>query len=89
MVRRLKASQLENLSAILSEARDLFEHRNRFVHSVILAGGRVRSLIPDVPDSKTSPEELDELAARAWEWKERLSVERQRVLKPFLASRRE
>jgi hypothetical protein len=78
--------QLSGLETALAEARELFERRNVLVHSCIFAGGRVVSGRPGVSDSRTSPQELDELAQRIFTCKEHIDVHRQKTVQPLLAA---
>lgn len=87
ILRRLEAARLDELAQALVDARLLFERRNQLVHGCILAGGRVLSARPDVQETRTSAEELADLAERIFNCKERISAHRQRDLGPLVAKR--
>lgn len=70
---------------LFAEAHDLFELRNRLIHSCLFAGGRMVSSRPGVPERRTSPRELEELAERIFAWKEKLHAYRCRVIEPLLS----
>ena len=85
LVQRLHHDGGPGQADLFAEARGLFDLRNRLVHSCVFAGGRVVSSRPGVPEWRTSPRELEELAERIFAWKERLHVYRYRAIEPLLS----
>ena len=87
LLRRFHNGGSAGQEELFSDGRALFERRNRLVHSCVFAGGRVVSSRPGVPEWRTSPKELMELAERIFAWKEHLHVYRWRVIEPLLSKR--
>lgn len=87
LIRALASIDLASLQETLNEVRSLLERRNTLVHSCIFSGGRVVSGRPGVPDSRTSVEELQQLAQAILTCKEQINAARQRVLRPLVVAR--
>jgi hypothetical protein len=81
---RQKIAEADELIRIVDEGRPLIELRNTFVHSSIVAGGRVRPSDKARSDMTVTPEQLTQLADAIFDWKERLSATRQLKLMPAL-----
>lgn len=81
---RQKIAEADELIGIVDEGRPLIELRNTFVHSSIVAGGRVRPSDKARSDMTVTPEQLTQLADAIFDWKERLSATRQLKLMPAL-----
>lgn len=80
------SSELSELQQALKETRSLFKRRNALVHSGIFAGGRLVSGRPGVPESRISVQELEDLSQAIFTCKERISVGRQRIVRPLLTT---
>jgi hypothetical protein len=72
---------------LLEESKALIEQRNDLVHASILAKGRVIPNDPARVEFQVTPDQLTDLAERAFNWKERLNAAVQLRLLPALRER--
>jgi hypothetical protein len=84
LVRQLHGDGSLGREELFANARSLIERRNKLIHSCVLAGGRVISGRPGVPEWRVSPEEISELAEQIFTWKENVHAYHCLVIAPLL-----
>ena len=84
-VEGIGGEKLPGLALVLKDARVLIEARNELIHGQLFNGGR---LVSRNGDRKVTSKEIEELAERIFNWKERLWERYWRELVP-LASKLE
>jgi hypothetical protein len=80
-------SSAAEVLGLLEESKTLIEQRNELVHASILAKGRVIPNDPSRAEFRVTPDQLTDLAERAFDWKERLNAAVQLRLLPALRER--
>jgi hypothetical protein len=80
-------SNAAEVLGLLEESNTLVDQRNALVHASILAKGRVIPNDPARMEFRVTPDQLTDLAERAFNWKERLSAAVQLRLLPALCER--
>lgn len=83
-VKKLQYAGAVEVLGLLAEAKPLIDERNSLVHASVLAGGRVIPNDPSKAEFSVTSEDLEALAKRAFNWKERLNSAVQRKLIPEL-----
>ena len=86
LVRELRSPELNELRAILKDAKELFQQRNELVHGRLFAGGRLLSNRIGHSERRVSQEDIVRFAEQLFNWKERLWLSRCRHVLPLVSS---